>query len=88
MKALLLIDNDRAADLARFYLRPLGFEPIRYRSPLKALDNLDEIVARRRHPLRPGLPEALEGHSPGDPLRRGARKSVSSSSLRAIFSPL
>lgn len=43
MKALLLIDDDRAADLARFYLRPLGFEPVRYRSPLKALDNLEEI---------------------------------------------
>lgn len=43
MKALLLIDNDRTADLASFYLRPLGFEPVRYRSPLKALDNLEEI---------------------------------------------
>ncbi|MGO8694483.1 MAG: PilZ domain-containing protein [Rectinemataceae bacterium] len=43
MKALLLIENDRIADIARFYLRPLGFEAVRYRSPLKALDNLEEI---------------------------------------------
>lgn len=43
MKALLLIENDRIADIARFYLKPLGFEAIRYRNPLKALDNLDEI---------------------------------------------
>jgi len=44
MKALLLVDNDRIADIARFYLRPLGFEAIRYRSPVKAIDNLDEIA--------------------------------------------
>lgn len=44
MKALLLIDDDKAADIAKFYLKPLGFEPIRYRNPLKALDNLDEIA--------------------------------------------
>ncbi len=43
MKALLIIENDRIADIARFYLRPLGFEAVRYRNPLKALDNLDEI---------------------------------------------
>lgn len=43
MKALLLVDNDRIADIARFYLRPLGFEAIRYRNPVKAIDNLDEI---------------------------------------------
>jgi hypothetical protein len=43
MKALLLIDDDKAADIAKFYLKPIGFEPIRYRNPLKALDNLDEI---------------------------------------------
>ncbi len=43
MKALLLVDNDRIAEIARFYLRPLGFEVVRYRSPLKALDNLEEI---------------------------------------------
>jgi len=43
MKALLLIESDVAADIARFYLRPLGFESVRYRDPLKALDNLEEI---------------------------------------------
>ena len=41
MKALLLVDDDRVADIARFYLRPLGFEAIRYRSPVKAIDNLE-----------------------------------------------
>jgi hypothetical protein len=43
MKALLVVENDRIADIARFYLRPLGFEAIRYRNPVKALDNLEEI---------------------------------------------
>jgi len=43
MKALLLIESDRIANIARFYLRPLGFETIRYRNPVKALDNLEEI---------------------------------------------
>lgn len=44
MKALLLIDDDRVADIARFYLKPLGFEAVRYRSPVKAIDNLEEIA--------------------------------------------
>ncbi|HTX73749.1 MAG TPA: PilZ domain-containing protein [Rectinemataceae bacterium] len=43
MKALLIVENDRIADIARFYLRPLGFEAVRYRNVLKALDNLEEI---------------------------------------------
>jgi hypothetical protein len=43
MKALLLIESDRIADIARFYLKPLGFEIIRYRNPVKAIDNLAEI---------------------------------------------
>ena len=43
MKALLLIENDNITDIAKFYLRPLGFEAIRYRNPIKALDNLAEI---------------------------------------------
>ena len=43
MKALLVIESDRIADIARFYLRPLGFETIRYRNPVKAIDNLEEI---------------------------------------------
>jgi hypothetical protein len=43
MKALLLVESDRIADIIRFYLRPLGFEALRYRNPVKAIDNLDEI---------------------------------------------
>lgn len=43
MKALLIIESDRIADIARFYLRPLGFEAIRYRNPVKAIDNLEEL---------------------------------------------
>jgi hypothetical protein len=43
MKALLLIESDRIADIARFYLKPLGFEIIRYRNPVKAIDNMAEI---------------------------------------------
>jgi hypothetical protein len=43
MKALLLIESDRIADIARFYLKPLGFEVIRYRNPVKAIDNLAEV---------------------------------------------
>ncbi len=43
MKALLLIESDRVADIVRFYLRPLGFEAIRYRNPVKAIDNLEEL---------------------------------------------
>jgi hypothetical protein len=44
MKALLLIESDRISDIASFYLRPLGFETIRYRNPVKAVDNLEEIA--------------------------------------------
>jgi hypothetical protein len=44
MKALLLIESDRIAEIARFYLRPLGFETVRYRNPVKAIDNLEEIA--------------------------------------------
>ena len=43
MKALLLVESDHIADIARFYLRPLGFETIRYRNPVKTIDNLEEI---------------------------------------------
>jgi hypothetical protein len=45
MKALLIVDSDRISDIARFYLKPLGFEVIRYRNPVKALDNLEELGA-------------------------------------------
>jgi hypothetical protein len=43
MKAILLVESDRIADIARFYLKPLGFETVRYRNPVKAIDNLEEI---------------------------------------------
>ncbi|HSV55900.1 MAG TPA: hypothetical protein VLH39_02185 [Magnetospirillaceae bacterium] len=43
MKALLIVEDDAVADVFRFYLRPLGFDLIRYRNPLKALDNLEEL---------------------------------------------
>lgn len=43
MKALLVVANDDVARLAGAYLRPLGMDIIRYRDPLKALDNLEEI---------------------------------------------
>jgi hypothetical protein len=44
MKALLLVESDHIAEIARFYLRPLGFETIRYRNPVKTIDNLEEIA--------------------------------------------
>jgi len=43
MKALLLVESDRVADIASFYLRPMGFDVLRYRSPVKAVDNLEEL---------------------------------------------
>lgn len=43
MKALLVVDSDASFALASVYLKPLGFELIRYRSPLKAMDNMDEV---------------------------------------------
>lgn len=43
MKALLVVEDDAIADIIRFYLRPLGFDVLRYRNPLKALDNLEEL---------------------------------------------
>jgi hypothetical protein len=45
MKALLIVEDDSIADIIRFYLKPLGFDVLRYRNPLKALDNLEEIGA-------------------------------------------
>jgi len=42
MKALLVVDSDAVFKLVSFYLKPLGFELIRYRSPIKAMDNMDE----------------------------------------------
>jgi hypothetical protein len=43
MKALLVVETDRIAQIAKFYLRPLGFEVLWYRNPLKAMDNIDEV---------------------------------------------
>ncbi|MCX7025634.1 MAG: PilZ domain-containing protein [Spirochaetes bacterium] len=43
MKALIIVDSDSIFDLLLFYLKPLGFDLIRYRNPLKAIDNLEEI---------------------------------------------
>jgi hypothetical protein len=44
MKALLVVEDDAIADIVRFYIQPLGLDVIRYRDPIKALDNLDEIA--------------------------------------------
>jgi len=43
MKALLVVASDKAFKLVSFYTRPLGFETIRYRVPIKAMDNVDEV---------------------------------------------
>jgi hypothetical protein len=43
MKALLCVASDRIADLTSYYLHPLGFDVIRYKNPLKAMDNVDEV---------------------------------------------
>jgi hypothetical protein len=43
MIALLIIESDKIGDLVTIYLKPLGFDVVRYTNPLKALDNLDEI---------------------------------------------
>ena len=42
MKLLLVLDSDETFDLISLYVKPLGFDLIRYRQPLKAMDNLDE----------------------------------------------
>lgn len=44
MKALLLVEDDLKAMEIEACIKPVGFEIIRYRNPLKALDNLDEIA--------------------------------------------
>jgi len=44
MKALLVVEDDAIAEIVRFYIQPLGLDVIRYRDPIKALDNLDEIA--------------------------------------------
>jgi hypothetical protein len=42
MKLLLVVASDDTYDLISLYIRPLGFELIRYRHIIKAMDNLDE----------------------------------------------
>jgi len=43
MKALLVVGSDKTFRLASFYVKPLGFELIRYKQALKAMDNIDEV---------------------------------------------
>jgi hypothetical protein len=42
MKLLLVAASDDTYDLIALYIRPLGFELIRYRHIIKAMDNMDE----------------------------------------------
>ena len=44
MKALLLVEDDLKAQEIEACIKPVGYEVIRYRNPLKALDNLDEVA--------------------------------------------
>jgi hypothetical protein len=43
MKLLMVIASDETSKLLSLYIKPLGFNLIRYRYVLKAMDNLDEI---------------------------------------------
>jgi hypothetical protein len=43
MKLLMVIASDEVSELVSFYIKPLGFDLIRYRYVIKAMDNLDEI---------------------------------------------
>jgi hypothetical protein len=42
MKLLLVLGADETYDLISLYIKPLGFDLIRYRHVLKAMDNIDE----------------------------------------------
>lgn len=44
MKALLIADTDSTVKTVSRYVEPSGFDVIRYRSAIKALDNIDEIM--------------------------------------------
>ncbi len=44
MKALLVVEDDDVAEMVRYNVQPLGLDIIHYRDPIKALDNLDEIL--------------------------------------------
>ncbi|MDR1240147.1 MAG: PilZ domain-containing protein [Treponema sp.] len=43
MKLLLILGSDESGELVSRYTEPLGFELIRYRHVLKAMDNVEEI---------------------------------------------
>ncbi len=43
MKLLLIVGSDKTFNLVASYVRPLGFELIRYRHALKSMDNIDEV---------------------------------------------
>ncbi|MDR3247615.1 MAG: PilZ domain-containing protein [Treponema sp.] len=43
MKLLLVVGSDDTYELISLYIRPLGFEMIRYRHIIKAMDNMDEV---------------------------------------------
>ncbi|MEI6876327.1 MAG: PilZ domain-containing protein, partial [Spirochaetota bacterium] len=44
MKALLLVEDDDKALEIGGYVETLGIDVVRYRNPIKALDNLDEVA--------------------------------------------
>jgi len=46
MKLLLVLDSDESYNLISLYVKPLGFELIRYRHAVKAMDNIDEVDPR------------------------------------------
>jgi hypothetical protein len=43
MKLLLVVGSDNTYDLISLYIKPLGFELIRYQHVIKAMDNVDEV---------------------------------------------
>ena len=43
MIALLIAASDYIEELVKVHLEPLGFDHVRYRQVLKAMDNIDEI---------------------------------------------
>jgi hypothetical protein len=43
MKLLLVLGSDDTYDLISLHIKPLGFELIRYRHVIKAMDNVDEV---------------------------------------------
>jgi hypothetical protein len=43
MKILLVVEKEITEKLLSMHLRPLGFEFIHYRNPIKAMDNIEEV---------------------------------------------